>query len=84
MGEANELGWRLVTKDEFWAAIGNQNVTPRPVGPWPYTSLFKTPAGQVRGKIEDYLPEGSALTKSRYWLPASEVTGCLSVDSERT
>ena len=45
MDEANELGWRLVTKDEFWAAIGNQNVAPRPVGPWPTVQPPAAPVG---------------------------------------
>lgn len=66
----NPVSYREVTKDEFYKAIGNQDVSPTPVGSWPYTSLFKTRAGQVVGKVEQYLPEGSGLTNSRYWLPA--------------
>lgn len=62
--------WREVSKNEFFKVIGPQNVTPYPEGNWPYTSHFKTPSGIVRGKIVNFLPEGSALTQSRYLLPA--------------
>ena len=62
--------FREVSKDEFHAAIGGQNVHPQIVGKWPYTSLFKTPYGEVWGKIVGYLPEGSALSKNRYYLQA--------------
>jgi hypothetical protein len=61
--------WEEVTKEAFFRGIGRQDVTPYPVGPWPYTSLFKTPHGEVRGKIVDYIPEDSGLTESRYFLP---------------
>lgn len=60
---------REVSKDDFYSAIGPQNVTPIPVGPWPYTSLFKTPSGEVRGKAVGFIPEGSALSSTRYYLP---------------
>lgn len=60
---------REVTKDEFFADIGKRNVHPTPTGDWPYTSIFKTPEGHERGRIVDYLPEGQALTASRYYLP---------------
>lgn len=59
-----------VTKEQFFAAINLLNVHPSPEGRWPYTSVFKTPYGEAKGKIVDYLPEGSGLTKSRYYLPA--------------
>lgn len=60
---------REVTKDEFFKAMGPLDVTPCPQGNWPYTSLFKTRSGQVRGVIEKFLPEGSGLEQSRYLLP---------------
>lgn len=61
---------REVTKDQFYQSIGNQNVTPYPQqGPWPYTSLFKTPSGEVRGKVVGFVPEGAALEQKRYYLP---------------
>ena len=62
-----QAGYREVSKDEFFRAM-NQNVHPQPVGPWPYTSLFKTPHGDVRGKIVDYMPENSGLPESRYYV----------------
>ncbi len=65
-------GWREVTKEEFFTAINGQDVSPYPTGKWPYLSLFKTRSGHVWGKIEGYLPEGSALEASRYWLPKTE------------
>jgi hypothetical protein len=61
-----------VSKDEFFAGIGNQNVHPRIVGPWPYTSLFETPGREVRGKIVTIIPAGEALEVSRYYLVAAE------------
>lgn len=62
---------REVSKDEFYAAMGPLNVTPVPTGPYPYTSLFKTPDGVTHGKAVGYYPEGSALPASRYFLPES-------------
>ncbi|WP_199153453.1 hypothetical protein [Chromobacterium sp. ASV23] len=62
--------WKEVSKDEFFKAIGPRDVSPTPVGRYPYTSLFKTRAGAVVGKIEGYFPEGSALPRHRHWLPA--------------
>ena len=58
-----------VTGEEFYHVIGPQNVTPYAEGPWPYTSLFKTPSGEVRGKIVKHIPEGEALPVNRYMLP---------------
>ena len=65
------MTWNEVPKDGFYRGIGKQNVHPHPVGSWPYTSEFKTPSGEVRGKVEGYLPAGSALPKNRYYLPGS-------------
>lgn len=62
-------GWREVSKEDFYSEIGPQNVSPTVDGKWPYTSRFVTPRGDVRGICEDYLPEGSGLTESRYFLP---------------
>lgn len=59
---------REVSKDEFYSAM-NRNVHPHPVGSYPYTSLFKTPDGEVVGKAVSYIPKGSALTSTRYYLP---------------
>lgn len=61
--------WKEVPQDEFYAAIGPQDAHPSIMGKWPYTSLYKTRQGAVLGKAEDYLPEGSALTKTRFYLP---------------
>lgn len=64
------MNWKEVTKDEFYKAIGNQDVHPTIINSrWPYTSHFKTRAGRIVGAIESYLPEGSGLEKSRYLLP---------------
>lgn len=62
-------GWREVSKEDFYAEIGPQNVSPTADGKWPYTSRFVTPRGDVRGICEDYLTEGYGLTESRYFLP---------------
>jgi hypothetical protein len=63
--------WAEVSKDEFFQVIGPQNVHPQPVGVWPYSSLFKTPLGEVRGKIVGYLPEDSGYPEDRYYLPGA-------------
>lgn len=62
--------WIEVSKDKFFKTIGHQDVNPCPQGKWPYISLFKTRIGDVRGKTEDYLLEGSVQTRTRYLLPA--------------
>jgi hypothetical protein len=67
--DAHSNGWREVSKDEFFKAIGSQDVHPSPVGPWPYTSLFKTRSGDVRAKIVNTIPEGAGLPVSRFFLP---------------
>jgi hypothetical protein len=68
--EASMVGWQEVSQQDFYRGIGPQNVHPLIVGPWPYTSLFRAPSGEVRGKVVDFLPEDSSLTESRYYLPA--------------
>lgn len=41
-----------VTRDEFYAAVGKQNVHPYIVSDkYPYTTEWKTPSGQLVGKI---------------------------------
>lgn len=58
--------FRKVSSDEFFAVIGPQNCHPSIVpGPYPYTSVFKTPCGRIVGKSVG-LADGS----SEYWLPA--------------
>ena len=46
-------GWREVDKDTFYAAIGQQNVHPTPMGKYPYASHFKTQLGELRGIASD-------------------------------
>jgi hypothetical protein len=62
---------RQVSRDEFYEAMGPLNVHPCPVGPWPYTSLWKLNggAGPTVGWSEGYLPMDSALPQTRYYLP---------------
>ena len=63
--------WHEVSKDELFRRIGSMDATPYPiVGNWPYTSQWKTRRGDVVAMTVDYLPEGSALPKTRYivWL----------------
>lgn len=64
-------GGREVTQDEFFKAIGPLDVHPCPVGPYPYTSVFRTQLGVEHGRIvsEYEHPElGCGLTKDRYYL----------------
>jgi len=62
---------KQVTQSEFFAAINPQDVHPSIVpGPWPWASLWKTPAGAVRGKSVDYLAEGTRYPiLTHYFLP---------------
>lgn len=69
---ADALGpaWREVSKDDFFKAIGSQNVMPKIIADrWPYSSDYVTPTRAVIGKSVGYLPEGSALAAKRYYLP---------------
>ncbi len=61
--------WREVSTEEFYRVIGPQNVHPQSVGPYPYTSIFKTPSGETKGKAVGYFPDGSAIVATRYLLP---------------
>lgn len=63
--------WVETSKDEFYRIIGPQNVSPDPQGRWPYTSVYKTPNGDVRGKVVGFIPDGTALASKRYYVPAS-------------
>ena len=66
------MEWREVSREKFWSIIGPmENITGEIIGNYPYTSIYKTLRGEERGKIEDYYPEGKALTSKRYWLPGS-------------
>lgn len=60
---------REVSCDEFYEAIGTQNVHPWPTGLYPYKTLFRTQSGEVRGVAEGYFVEGSGLARTRYWIP---------------
>jgi hypothetical protein len=65
-----EKDFREVSVDEFFAGIAKQNVHPRIVGNWPYTSLYETLDGarRVIGKSVEFLNPGKAITQTRYWL----------------
>lgn len=65
---AQLAGMREVTKDEFYATVGTEDVHPQPIEPFPYVSVFKTRHGVKRGATEDYYPEGSGLYATRYWV----------------
>ncbi len=41
---------KQVSQVEFYAMM-DRDVHPQPVGPWPYTSIFKTPGGVEFGRI---------------------------------
>lgn len=49
---------KIVTKDQFYASVGALNVHPHILqGKYPYTMEWKTPSGQIMGKI---VPETGA------------------------
>ena len=60
---------RGVSKEEFYKAIGTQNVSPRVIGTWPYTSLFVTPNGSERGRVVDFMPRVNGKPQTKYFLP---------------
>ena len=62
------MGWKEVSRDQFFATVNQMDVTPWPTGNYPYTDLWKTRGGQVVGKTVGYHPEGSGLTATRYML----------------
>jgi hypothetical protein len=67
-----------VDMESFYAAIGPQNVIPSFAnGSYPYTTEFITPLRElVRGRRVGYVPEGEALAKYRYFLPADKAPPC--------
>lgn len=66
------MGWKEITKDEFFSTVGQMDVHPWPVGDWPYTSLWKTRSGTIAGKSILYYPNGkeSGMPATRYMVPA--------------
>ena len=70
MSEMNLAGFREVSDQEFYDAIGSQNVTPYPRGIWPYCSDFKTQSGEICGKKISVEENGKVNT--RYYLPCSK------------
>ncbi len=61
---------REVDKATFYAAMGGKNVHPRiaPGARWPFRASWETPAREVLGETVDYVPEGEALQRTRYYL----------------
>jgi hypothetical protein len=53
--------WKEVAKEDFFRAIGPQDVHPHLIGKWPYVSLFQT---------RDRMPKGKIDSDGRFWLPA--------------
>jgi len=62
------IGEIVVSKKEFFAKVGVLNVHPQIQAPevYPYTELWKTPDGVVRGRTVG-LPDGG----TRYFIPAT-------------
>ena len=58
------LGFVEVTQTAFFAAIGQRDCHPCPVGKFPYTSQFFTPNRELLGASV-----GDSLGGSRYYLP---------------
>lgn len=48
-GGVGYMGYREVSKDQFYTMIGKVNCHPSPVGQYPYTSQFRTWDGVVVG-----------------------------------
>jgi hypothetical protein len=64
---------REVSKEEFYKAIGPQNVHPRVIGPHPYTSSFVTPNGTERGRAVDFMPRVNGKLQTKYLLPNASI-----------
>lgn len=64
--------WQEVTKDEFFRVIGPKDVHPCPIGNFPYTSLWKTPRGDVIAKSADHFHEGTRIVSTTYMLPMKD------------
>lgn len=63
-------GWQAVTRDKFFAHIKPLDVHPSPQGKYPYTSIWRSRAGQARGKTVDFFENGTAgNVKTLYCLP---------------
>ena len=59
---------KQVTKDQFYAAMRG-DVHPSMVGPYPYTSSFRTRMGTEVGRIVPVLPAlGNYCTESLYFI----------------
>ena len=76
------IGFREVSRQEFYDAMGPQNVTPCPRGNWPYSSDFRDPMGETHGKkisimVMEYSLEENGKVNTRYYLPnARGEVGC--------
>jgi len=58
---------KKVTKDEFYNTVGQLDVAVSVVGNYPYSCLFKTRSGEIKGKIVDVMQEGRGLPVSEYF-----------------
>lgn len=58
-----------VSKDEFFATVGPINCTPRPIGEYPYTSIYETPNRVEVGRVEHKLVDGKYPPQATYLLP---------------
>jgi hypothetical protein len=66
----DEKKWREVTRDDFFATVGQLNVHPRIISDgFPYTQDWNTPAGFIRGKSVDYILKGERLYRTQYLVP---------------
>lgn len=61
-------GMKEVSRDEFFATVAARDVHPTPEGKYPYTSYWRGRAGRVYGVSANYLPEGSGLEETRYYV----------------
>lgn len=48
------MNYREVSKDEFYAVVGPQDVHPDIVGDYPFTAIFKTRHRVEVGRIDSY------------------------------
>lgn len=63
---------REVTESEFWAEVKQRDCCPRPVGRWPYTSVFLTPDMVEVGRIVETLVADAYPIDQQYFLTETE------------
>lgn len=60
--------WKQVDEQEFWATVNPLDVTPFPIGKWPYIMMFADRGGTIVAKLENQTDGRYGPTSQRYWV----------------